>query len=118
MARGTRNVGSATVRGEYANGTGWDAGQNAPSTKYVDGDGKVTDKEPRGEGARILVAEGDVVRPHMVEAIKAGNAAVPGRALDNENSPGDASHGRRRRRGAAEGDGTTQPSGAGTTEGS
>lgn len=74
MARSrSRNVGSANVRGEYASGTGWEAGQLAPSTKYVDMDGNVTDKEPKG-GGRVLVFEGDVVRPHMVEALNPKSA--------------------------------------------
>jgi hypothetical protein len=78
MARSrNRNVGSATVRGEYANGTGWEAGQAAPSTKYVDLDGNVTDKEPKG-GGRVLVFEGDTVRPHMVDALKGTTAKDDG----------------------------------------
>lgn len=116
MATGNSRRGTQDkVRGEYASGTGWEAGQIAPSTKYVDMDGKVSDSEPKGGGS-VLVAEGDVVRPHMVEALKSG---VPKLRMDNEHSPGDASHSRRGRRGkAADGtadDGTTPPSGAGTT---
>lgn len=79
-----------TVRGEYTSGTGWEAGNAAPSTKYIDENGKVTDDEPTGV-SRVLVAAGDVVRPHMVEALKAGSTQV---AVDfsNANSPGDSSH--------------------------
>lgn len=112
MAR--RQQRNETVRGEYANGTGWEAGQLAPSTKWIDEDGKVVDKEPKGI-SRVLVFEGDVVREHMVDAIKASKSSVSVR-VDNENSAGDASHSRRRRGADTAPDGTTPPSGAGTTE--
>lgn len=61
---------SEKVRGEYASGVGWEAGQVAPSTKFVSMDGKVSDKEPAG-GGHVLVAEGDVVREHMAAQLKA-----------------------------------------------
>jgi hypothetical protein len=64
---------SEKVRGQYASGVGWDAGQVAPSTKYVDMDGKVTDKEPVG-GGHVLIAEGDVVREHMLPQLKSKRA--------------------------------------------
>jgi len=62
---------SEKVRGEYANGVGWEAGCIAPSTKYVDDAGNVTDTIPVG-ASHVLVAEGDVVRPHMA-AVLAGS---------------------------------------------
>lgn len=93
MARGTarKTAASDTVRGEYSSGTGFEPGNRAPSTKYVDEDGKVTDKAPTGVG-RVLVFEGDTVHPHIAQAIKDGTYAVAGARLDNENSPGDHSN--------------------------
>lgn len=82
-------VKSESVRGEYTAGTGFEAGNVAPSTKYVDENGKITDDEPTGVG-RVLVAQGDTVRPHMVEAMKAGTVDLTPR-VDNEHSPGDTS---------------------------
>ena len=75
---------------QYSSGTGFEAGQRAPSTKYVTEDGEVVDDEPTGIST-VLVAEGDVVREHMVDAIKNGSTATRLR-FDNEHSPGDASH--------------------------
>lgn len=85
-------VNSETVRGEYVGGTGFEAGNVAPSTKYIDEDGKVTDEQPAGV-ARVLVEKGDVVRPHMVAALEAGRSETVGMRYDNEHSTGDASHG-------------------------
>lgn len=67
-SRRSRRTSDETVRGEYSSGTGWEAGQRAPSTKYIDGDGKVVDDEPKG-GGHVLVFEGDTVREHMVAAL-------------------------------------------------
>lgn len=72
--RGSKPV-DEKVRGEYASGTGWGAGQRAPSTKYVDLDGNVSDKEPKG-GGKVLVFEGDVVREHMLDVLN-GDKAEP-----------------------------------------
>jgi hypothetical protein len=80
---------SETVRGQYASGTGFEAGNIAPSTKYIDENGKVVDDEPTGIGS-VLIAAGDVVREHMVETLKRGSTS-PVR-YDNEHSPGDASN--------------------------
>lgn len=84
-------VNTETVRGEYSSGTGFEPGNRAPSTLWTDENGKVVDSEPKGVG-RVLVAAGDVVHPHIADAIKAGSRAVAGARLDNEHSFGDASH--------------------------
>jgi hypothetical protein len=73
MTRRQNRQNDETVRGEYASGTGWEAGMRAPSTKYVDMDGNVSDDEPKG-GGHVLVAEGDTVHQHMLDAMKAKTA--------------------------------------------
>lgn len=70
----TTAIKSEKVRGQYASGVGFEAGNVAPSTKWLDENGKVVDKEPTGV-SRVLVFEGDVVREHMVDAIKASKGA-------------------------------------------
>lgn len=82
-------VQSDTVRGEYTSGTGWEAGNKAPATRWVDEDGNVSETEPKGV-SRVLVAAGDVVRPHMVDVLNGGSLPVRG-DVSNDNSPGDAS---------------------------
>ena len=72
MARRTRKAADSTVRGEYTEGEGWNAGQRAPSTKYVDMDGKIMDKEPKG-GGHVLVFAGDVVRPDIARQLSGGD---------------------------------------------
>lgn len=85
-------VTSETVRAEYSSGTGWEAGNIAPATKWIDESGNVVDSEPTGIG-RVLIAQGDVVRPYMVDVLKGTTSVDLDPRVDNEHSPGDASHG-------------------------
>lgn len=86
-------VKSETVRAEYSSGTGWEAGNLAPATKWLNEAGEVVDSEPTGIG-RVLIAQGDVVRPYMVDVLGGSTKVSLDPRHDNENSMGDSSHGR------------------------
>lgn len=94
MARANRNR-TDKVDGEYTTGEGWEAGNVAPSDKYLTVDGKVVDELPKGEGGWQLAIKGSPVTPALAKQIEdadAGRAVgVPGN-LANENSPGDHSN--------------------------
>lgn len=54
---------------QYADGEGFEAGQRAPSTKYIDRDREnVSDDEPDG-GGWVLVQKGDVVSPDVARIL-------------------------------------------------
>jgi hypothetical protein len=62
----------------YSEGSGFDAGNVAPSTKYVDGtSGKIVSKEP-SNGGWVVVAEGDTVSPLAAKQIADGKVELPG----------------------------------------
>lgn len=67
-------ISNDTMRGEYVSGEGFEAGNVAPSTKYADMNGKLSDSEPVG-GGHVIVFKGDRVSPSMAAVIAAGSDA-------------------------------------------
>lgn len=59
--------------------TGWKVGNTAPSTKYLDTDGKVVDKQP--VQGKVLVFEGDTVTRRIADII-AGRTNADGTPVD------------------------------------
>lgn len=68
MARAARKTAAAKVDGQYAEGEGFEIGQRAPSTKYVDVDGKVSDEQPK-DGGWVAVQAGDTVTPAIYDRL-------------------------------------------------
>jgi hypothetical protein len=78
MARATGKRAAKRATATYSEGSGFDAGNVAPSTKYVDGtSGKIVSKEP-SNGGWVVVAEGDTVSPLAAKQIADGKVELPG----------------------------------------
>lgn len=67
--RSRRSTGATVDQPAYSEGSGFKAGQTAPSTKYRTIDGKVVDKLPKGEGGWVVVNEGETVAPHVAREL-------------------------------------------------